>query len=102
MIYGNALATATWARDSLPNLSTNFVDVSGVQINGKPARMIFMSSLEVSLLIDQGAQRLGVKGGEISKPTPLTAGGQTFKVPFLIFGNPLKEIPWHIRLLVKV
>ncbi len=73
-----------------------------MEINGKPARMVFMSSLSITLLIDEGAQRLGVKGSEISKPTPVTAGGQTFKAPFIIFENPLKQIPWHIRLLANV
>jgi tetratricopeptide (TPR) repeat protein len=102
LLSATVFATTARAGDSAPNLSTNFVDVSSVEIDAKPARMIFMSSLSITLLMDEGAQRLGVKGNEISRPTPVTAGGQTFKVPFIIFENPLKQIPWHIRLLANV
>jgi len=102
LLSTTVFATTAWAGDSAPNLSTNFVDVAGMEINGKPARMIFMSSLGVSLLMDQGAQRLGLTSNEITQLTPVTAGGQTFKAPFLVFVNPLKQIPWHIRLLAKV
>ena len=91
------LATRAWSVD----FSTNFVDYT-VQINGRPARMIFVSSLRLSLVLEEGANRLGLKGGPFSALTQVKSGGQEFSAPILVFPDPLKNVPWTLRQLVKI
>ena len=91
------LATKAWAMD----LSTNFVGCM-IQINGHPARMIFASSLGSSLVLEDGANRLGFTGDPYSKSTEMESGGKKFSVPIFVFGDPLKKVPWVLRQAVKV
>src|SRR5580700_3508068 len=88
------LVTRAWSVD----FSTNFVDYT-VQINGRPARMIFVSSLGLSLVLEEGANRLGLKGERL---TQMKSGGQEFSAPILVFRDPLKNVPWALRQLVKI
>jgi tetratricopeptide (TPR) repeat protein len=91
------LVTRAWSMD----LSTNFLDYT-VQINGHPARMIFVSSLGASLLLEEGANRLDLKGDPFSALTQVESGGKTFSAPILIFRDPLRNTPWVLRQLFKV
>jgi tetratricopeptide (TPR) repeat protein len=91
------LVTRAWSVD----LSTNFVDYT-VQINGRPARMIFISSLGASLVLEEGANRLGLKGDPFSALTQVKSGGQEFSAPILVFRDPLQNVPWVLRQLVKI
>jgi len=91
------LVTRAWSID----LSTNFVDYT-VQINGRPARMIFVSSFGASLVLEEGANRLGLKGDPFSALTQVESGGKEFSAPILIFRDPLRNVPWVLRQLAKI
>jgi len=98
-LFGSLLATVllvtrAWSVD----FSTNFLDYT-VQINGHPARMIFVSSLGLSLVLEEGANRLGMKGERL---TQMKSGGHEFSAPILVFRDPLKHVPWTLRQLVKI
>jgi hypothetical protein len=62
-------------------------------INRHPARMFLDTGAESTVLFDAPARRLGLKSDEISEPTPVTIGAQTFTAPIPIFG-----FPWYYRL----
>jgi tetratricopeptide (TPR) repeat protein len=62
-------------------------------INGRPAHMFLDTGAESTVLFDARARRLGLKSDDISEPTPVTIGAQTFTAPIPIFG-----FPWYYRL----
>ena len=92
-----ALVTRAWSID----FSTNFVDYK-VLVNGHPARMIFVSSLGASLVLEEGANRLKLKGNPFSALTQVESGGKEFSAPILIFQDPLRNVPWVVRQLAKI
>jgi tetratricopeptide (TPR) repeat protein len=92
-----ALVTRAWSVD----LSINFVDYK-VQVNGHPARMIFVSSFGASLVLEEGANRLNLKGDPFSALTQVESGGKEFSAPILIFQDPLRNVPWVVRQLAKI
>jgi lipoprotein NlpI len=92
-----ALVTRAWSLD----LSTNFVDFK-VQVNGRPARMIFVSSFGASLVLEEGANRLNLKGDPFSALTQVESGGKEISAPILVFQDPLRNVPWVIRQLAKI
>ncbi len=96
LLTSSALVLAGRAEE----LSTNRVDFQKIEINGRPARMVLATSLPTTVLLEPGARRLGLKGAGISDLTQVTAGGQTFRAPFLLFGNPLDGLPWFYRQLI--
>jgi hypothetical protein len=91
------LVTKAWSVD----LSTNFVDYA-VHINGHPARMIFISSFGASIVLEEGANRLGLKGDPFSALTRMESGGKEFSAPILIIRDPLLNVPWVLRQLAKI
>jgi hypothetical protein len=82
--------------------STNIVDFQKVGINRRPARMILITSLSTSLLLEPGAKRLGLKSTGFSGLTQVSSGGQSFEAPILVFEDPLKEVPWLYRQLIAL
>ncbi len=91
------LAAKAWPVE----VSTNFVDYM-IQLNGRQARMIFASSLGTSLVLEDGAKRLGFAGDPFSTSTEVESGGKKFSAPIYVLGDPIKKVPWVLRQAVKV
>jgi hypothetical protein len=84
-------------------LSINCVDFQKVEINGRPSRMILLTGLPATGLLESEAKRLGLKGPgnwediagitvRISEVTQVKDDGQSFMAPILI-----ARLPWWAR-----
>ncbi|MGO8698821.1 MAG: tetratricopeptide repeat protein [Limisphaerales bacterium] len=100
LLLSAAFIPTGWAE----GLSINCVDFQKIEINGRPARMVLITSLPASGVLDSDARRLGLKtpgtwediariSVRISELTPVEEGGQTFTAPMLV-----ARLPWWARL----
>jgi lipoprotein NlpI len=101
LLMSAAFVLTGWGADGL---TINCVDFQKIEINGRPARMILITSLGATGLLDAEARRLGLKGHEtwveafrltvrISESTPVQDAGQNFMAPI-----PIVRLPWWARL----
>lgn len=100
LLLSAAFVPTGWAE----GLSINCVDFQEMEINGRPARMVLMTSLPATGLLDLDAKHLGLKtpgtwediarvSVRISELTPVQEAGQTFMAPILV-----ARLPWWARL----
>jgi tetratricopeptide (TPR) repeat protein len=102
-LFLGLLASAAFVfKAQADEFSINLVESKKIEINGRPARMVLVTSLGSSLLVEAGAKRLGLKGTGISKLTQVQAAGQTFVAPIPIMADPLDRVPWLYRQLASL
>jgi len=66
-------------------------------INQRPAKMLLDTGSSSTILFSAQARQLGLKFGDLSEPTPVMIGGQTFTAQIPIF-----SLPWFYRLFASL